>query len=113
MTTPKPLLTQKERAARRRRIAARCRAGATLAEVMAEFGVSETMVERACAAHGAKVARRVRTEETAAVTLAIVADLCNTADAVAAIGRRHGVSRQRVQQLHAAALAAGIPVRPR
>lgn len=46
-------------------------------------------------------------------TYKIIADLCNTSDALSTIGKKYGMSRERIRQIYAKCKLVGIPVQNR
>lgn len=101
-------MTHAERKARRGEMARAVAAGGSLSDTATLFGVPPNQVYRACREFG--VESRVRGD---GAVYRVVAALCNTRNSFAAVALATGVSRQRVGQIYAACVAAGVPVRPR
>jgi hypothetical protein len=87
-------------------------AGSTIDEVAAKYRVSSGTARDACLVAGvAPPSRRVAIRSTG--SLAILAALINTDETEASIAARMRLTRQRVNQIKQAAVAAGIAIRPR
>lgn len=98
-------MTHKERTERRALAAAMIREGKPIPEVCSLVGLSEQTVQQACREFGAEY----RTRPVGA-TMRVVAALFDGAKSMNVIGVELGVSRQRVQQIHAEAVEAGVPL---
>ena len=98
-------------AERDRKIAKAARAGADYATLCATFSVPYHAVRDACLKHGVQPARTPAQIEKRDVFWRALADLLNTNDSLAAIGKRHQMSKQRVHQLCAKAREFGLPLK--
>ena len=103
-------MTHREAAARRRELAGLIAAGAGLGEVATRYGVSMALVVDACREAGVPVPRALILPRSS--TYRILADLINTPDRLEVIAVRHGVTRQRVDQIKRQATDAGIVMHP-
>ncbi len=65
--------------------------------------------------HKVQVKVKIKVQHVSVTTYQILADLLNTGDSFAAIGKRTGLTRQRVSQINEKAIKAGIaiPRRPK
>ncbi len=108
-------LTHDERATRRVQIAKYAKRH-TVAETVANFGVSESLVLSACRENGVAPvasARVLRTARSDGSRLRLIADLLYTSKPYAALASKRGVSRQAVSKFADKCLAAGLKVLPR
>lgn len=106
-------MTHAETRVLRQRAAAAVVGGATVQEVSAAFKRPRQWVRDACDRHGVTVPEESGLSPASPTTYSIIADLMFTHKSFTAIGIEQRVSKQRVDQIHKACVAAGIPVHPR
>ena len=102
-------MTHVEKAARRKAIAAAIAAGTPIAQACQQHGVSLSCGYGACRAHGVCVPASPRPSVMRILALLLTEPGRSLSD----IAREMGRSRQRVQQIYAGALAAGVPITKR
>lgn len=105
-------MTHKESRERSKAIAAEIEAGMPTVEAMKKFDVSRSTISAACRVNRVKMPG-MQGALPRPKTYQMIADLINTDDSFQKIADRNDVSPQRVQQIHARCLEAGVPVRVR
>lgn len=109
---PKAKLSHPERRQRRLKMAEHA-AEYGVPEAAREFGVTTHTVHQALKEFGLVGLAHYIEAAGAGCTFFVLAELINTNDTCQEIGDRHGVSRQRVQQVAARAREAGIALHPK
>jgi CRP-like cAMP-binding protein len=106
-------LTHDERAERRKMIAVSARDGKSIRKIIRENpGVSISLIKQACKEFGISIPKRNQkrnTTSTNSSVLSVSAALFDKSMSFRDIAEKHGISRQRVQQIYAQGKGLGIP----
>ena len=103
--------SHQERAELRAKVAKHCQKH-TLEHAAQKFGVSMSLARSACKEHGVTPVRpkSSRVTTVAQSRLKLIAAFVNSKTSYASLARKHGVTRQAVEQFATRCIAAGIPV---
>lgn len=103
--TPHRTKCHAERAALRGEMAALVKSGQTIAAAAERFGVTPSLVYRACKEHSVQLPNRC---SLASRTYAVIADLINTDTPQSVLAKKYGLSSQRIAQIYDECRCASI-----